>query len=293
MIALGCVSLALLIALGVWGYRHYWAYYRLFFANTAGEMRYQDRVHALARGGTDALSMMIQRISDDDPGAEQLALDALETMHSDTIGGPQVLYQLMSQGNEDALNMVAYIALRARLDRYRHLHLYQEYHPDRVLEAVEQYTNNYSNAYPSDLGRRALAALRAEYGALVKAATIRRYKHSLSPAARRALMERMEAERDTDSKSPATVFDQNGAFQGQHSLLLIRYIALFTTFLGEHPELTDEQAYEVASIFGNDLRLNARYFFDLYRQGIPDESGIVVDPGFDYAHTGDNLASVK
>ena len=172
--------------LGFRAYRHYWVYYRLFFENTAVEMTHEERAHALARGGNDALYMMVQRLADENPGAERLALDALEIMHSDSVDGAGALYGLMATGSQDALNLVVYIALRARLERYQHRRLYEEYDADTVIQAVAQ----------------------------------------------------------------------------------------------------------VASLLGNDIGINARYFFG-YRGGLPEESGVIENPGYDISHTGDNLASIE
>jgi hypothetical protein len=285
------ISVLLVIALGFAMYRYWWTYYRLFYSNGAGDLTYEQRAEALARGGEQALYMMGLRITDETPGADALALDALEIMHSDSLHGPGILYRWMADGNQDAMSMVTFIALRGRLDRSRHVRLYRELGPDRVVAAVEDYVARYSKPDADDLGRRAIAALRAERQSLVEAERVRRFTPSLPPPLRSDLQTRLLAERKRQPQDQLLAFDRDGQFLGTRSMLLLSYVDLFTSFCSSHPSLTDEQIFEVASILANDVSINARYFFE-YRNGQPQESRVIENPGYDFRHTGDNLPTV-
>jgi len=54
--------------------------------------------------------MMVLRVTDETPGADALALDALEIMHSDSLHGPGILYRWMADGNHDAMSMIFEVA---------------------------------------------------------------------------------------------------------------------------------------------------------------------------------------
>jgi hypothetical protein len=105
---------------------------------------------------------------------------------------------------------------------------------------------------------------------------------------RRDLRTQMLAERSREPQNQMLAFDRDGQFLGTRSMLLLRYINLFTSFSSSHPSLTDEQLFEVASILANDVSINARYFFE-YRGAQTQETRVIENPGYDFRHTGDNL----
>jgi len=69
---------------------------------------------------------------------------------------------------------------------------------------------------------------------------------------------------------------------------LLALTILFDDIRIKYPKLTEEQLFEVASILGNKISLNAMYFM-FYKNGLPDKGGINEDPCYDYKDVRINL----
>ena len=65
-------------------------------------------------------------------------------------------------------------------------------------------------------------------------------------------------------------------------------IGLFDETRTNHVGLSKGQLFEVASILGNAMKLNAQCFM-LYQNGIPKQSRVLENPDFDYRDTSQNI----
>jgi hypothetical protein len=266
-------AFALVVWVAISLYANFWTYYRLYYTNTVPSgMTHQERVDRLAAGGFDALPVIVMQLRKLDPTLEKLSMDALETMHRKD---KDFLFSAMRNKDRKiaqcAVELITSFAIRAVERPQDGRSMYYNYEIDKVISTVEQYTK--SDITPDDgaSAEEALLKLREYEKYHTENERYRKFRRSLPQAIKLEVKKRLAEEQKKYGPPQIT-----------------KGIEIFDEIRRKYPSLSEEQLFEVASILGNVLDLNARYFM-LYKNGIPEKGGVVKNPGFHFRDTRDNI----